>query len=160
MDLFGKKLNFIKQWLCIFSFVSEVKWTFEMNGTFPIPYIMCLFTEFEFIYKRKNLCKWKENIVPHSQIHDIILWTWTVGKVIFRFFFTHWMSFFAPCHLLFIEFIYATLPRTQRGQPIVLGSDPKGKNFLYCNGNSVIIRNIDVSLFFKWICHFNPILLH
>ncbi|XP_005187228.1 actin-interacting protein 1 [Musca domestica] len=41
------------------------------------------------------------------------------------------------------KFIYATLPRTQRGQPIVLGSDPKGKNFLYTNGNSVIIRNID-----------------
>ncbi|EDW19455.1 actin-interacting protein 1 [Drosophila mojavensis] len=39
--------------------------------------------------------------------------------------------------------IYASLPRTQRGQPIVLGSDPKGKNFLYTNGNSVIIRNIE-----------------
>ncbi|XP_017052051.1 actin-interacting protein 1 [Drosophila ficusphila] len=39
--------------------------------------------------------------------------------------------------------VYATLPRTQRGQPIVLGSDPKGKNFLYTNGNSVIIRNIE-----------------
>ncbi|GLH10745.1 Protein will die slowly [Gryllus bimaculatus] len=39
--------------------------------------------------------------------------------------------------------IYATLPRTQRGQPIVLGGDPKGKNFLYTNGNSVIIRNIE-----------------
>ncbi|KAH8236120.1 hypothetical protein KR032_006935 [Drosophila birchii] len=39
--------------------------------------------------------------------------------------------------------IYATLPRTQRGQPIVLGADPKGKNFLYTNGNSVIIRNIE-----------------
>ncbi|XP_034656301.1 actin-interacting protein 1 [Drosophila subobscura] len=39
--------------------------------------------------------------------------------------------------------IYATLPRTQRGQPIVLGADPKGKNFLYANGNSVIIRNIE-----------------
>ncbi|XP_030375243.1 actin-interacting protein 1 [Scaptodrosophila lebanonensis] len=38
---------------------------------------------------------------------------------------------------------YATLPRTQRGQPIVLGADPKGKNFLYTNGNSVIIRNIE-----------------
>lgn len=46
--------------------------------------------------------------------------------------------------VLFLEYIYATLPRTQRGQPIVLGGDPKGKNFLYCNGNSVIIRNIDV----------------
>ncbi|XP_032573936.1 actin-interacting protein 1 isoform X2 [Drosophila sechellia] len=41
------------------------------------------------------------------------------------------------------ENIYATLPRTQRGQPIVLGADPKGKNFLYTNGNSVIIRNIE-----------------
>uniref|UniRef100_A0A1L8E5C1 Actin-interacting protein 1 n=1 Tax=Nyssomyia neivai TaxID=330878 RepID=A0A1L8E5C1_9DIPT len=41
------------------------------------------------------------------------------------------------------KFIYATLPRTQRGQPIVLGGDPKGKNFLYANGNSVIIRNIE-----------------
>jgi len=41
------------------------------------------------------------------------------------------------------SYIYATLPRTQRGTPIVLGGDPKGKNFLYCNGNSVIIRNID-----------------
>jgi WD repeat-containing protein 1 (actin-interacting protein 1) len=28
----------------------------------------------------------------------------------------------------------------------VLGGDPKGKNFLYANGNSVIIRNIDVSV--------------
>lgn len=41
------------------------------------------------------------------------------------------------------KFIYATLPRTQRGQPIVLGGDPKGKNFLYTNGHSVIIRNIE-----------------
>ncbi|XP_060522216.1 actin-interacting protein 1 [Cylas formicarius] len=38
--------------------------------------------------------------------------------------------------------IYAALPKTQRGQPLVLGGDPKGKNFLYTNGNSVIIRNI------------------
>uniref|UniRef100_A0A1B6EZP9 Actin-interacting protein 1 n=1 Tax=Cuerna arida TaxID=1464854 RepID=A0A1B6EZP9_9HEMI len=41
------------------------------------------------------------------------------------------------------QYIYATLPRTARGQPIVLGGDPKGKNFLYTNGNSVIIRNIE-----------------
>lgn len=41
------------------------------------------------------------------------------------------------------KFTYATLPRTARGQPIVLGSDPKGNNFLYTNGNSVIIRNIE-----------------
>lgn len=26
----------------------------------------------------------------------------------------------------------------------MLGGDPKGKNFLYTNGNSVIIRNIEV----------------
>lgn len=44
----------------------------------------------------------------------------------------------------FPEYIFATLPRTQRGQPLVLGGDPKGKNFLYTNGNSVIIRNIEV----------------
>ncbi|EFN72255.1 Putative actin-interacting protein 1 [Camponotus floridanus] len=41
------------------------------------------------------------------------------------------------------KYIFAALPRTQRGQPLVLGGDPKGKNFLYTNGNSVIIRNID-----------------
>ncbi|KAL5290089.1 WDR1 family protein [Megaselia abdita] len=41
------------------------------------------------------------------------------------------------------KYTYATLPRTIRGQPIVLGADPKGKNFLYTNGNSVIIRNIE-----------------
>lgn len=44
------------------------------------------------------------------------------------------------------ESIYASLPKTQRGQPLVLGGDPKGKNFLYTNGNSVIIRNIEVSI--------------
>ncbi|KAL2722716.1 actin-interacting protein 1 [Vespula squamosa] len=41
------------------------------------------------------------------------------------------------------KYIFAALPKTQRGQPLVLGGDPKGKNFLYTNGNSVIIRNID-----------------
>jgi len=39
--------------------------------------------------------------------------------------------------------LFASLPKTQRGQPIVLGADPKGKNFLYTHGNSVIIRNIE-----------------
>lgn len=52
---------------------------------------------------------------------------------------------------MFAEYIFATLPRTQRGQPLVLGGDPKGKNFLYTNGNSVIIRNIDVSIVCKII---------
>lgn len=39
--------------------------------------------------------------------------------------------------------IFASLPRTTRGSFTVLGSDPKGKNFLYVNGNSVFIRNIE-----------------
>ncbi len=29
--------------------------------------------------------------------------------------------------------------------PIVISGDPKGKNFLYANGNSVLIRDIAVS---------------
>lgn len=36
----------------------------------------------------------------------------------------------------------ASLPRTERGNAIVLGADPKGNNFLYTNGNSVVIRDI------------------
>jgi len=36
----------------------------------------------------------------------------------------------------------ATLPRTERGKPLVLSADPKGENFLYTNNNSVIIRNL------------------
>ncbi|KAK7076863.1 WD repeat-containing protein 1 [Halocaridina rubra] len=39
--------------------------------------------------------------------------------------------------------VWACLPRTQRGQPIVLNVDPKGKKLLYANNNSVIIRDID-----------------
>lgn len=38
--------------------------------------------------------------------------------------------------------IWASLPRTQRGQPVVLGCDPKGEKLLYGHGNSVIIRDI------------------
>lgn len=45
--------------------------------------------------------------------------------------------------VLFAEYTFAALPRTQRGTPLVLGGDPKGKNFLYTNGNSVIIRDIE-----------------
>ncbi|BFY98615.1 hypothetical protein BsWGS_01655 [Bradybaena similaris] len=36
----------------------------------------------------------------------------------------------------------ASLPRTTRGQAIVVNGDPKGENFLYCNGSSIFIRNI------------------
>ncbi|CAF1114952.1 unnamed protein product [Didymodactylos carnosus] len=46
-------------------------------------------------------------------------------------------------NIVFLVSVFASLPRTTRGQPIVLGSDPKGKTFLYTNGNSVFIRNID-----------------
>jgi len=44
----------------------------------------------------------------------------------------------------YLEYTFATLPRTQRGTPLVLGGDPKGQNFLYANNNSVIIRSIEV----------------
>lgn len=37
---------------------------------------------------------------------------------------------------------YAAVPSTTRGKPVHLGGDPKGKNFLYCCGSSVFIRNI------------------
>ena len=40
------------------------------------------------------------------------------------------------------RYIFSSLPRTERGQPIVLDKDPKGETFLYCHGNSVIIRNL------------------
>lgn len=57
--------------------------------------------------------------------------------------------FLSNCFQFFFitEYIFAALPKTQRGQPLVLGGDPKGKNFLYTNGNSVIIRNIDVNCY-------------
>jgi hypothetical protein len=50
--------------------------------------------------------------------------------------------------------IFASLPRTTRGQPIVLGADPKGKTFLYTNGNSVFIRNIEVRFDFLFYLYF------
>eukprot|EP01136_Pigoraptor_vietnamica_P017135 Opistho-1_new@61875 len=41
-----------------------------------------------------------------------------------------------------LQRVYAALPHTARGIPVHLGGDPKGKNFIYTNGNSVIIRDI------------------
>ncbi|RHZ52609.1 hypothetical protein Glove_460g59 [Diversispora epigaea] len=38
--------------------------------------------------------------------------------------------------------IYACTPSTIRGKTVKLGLDPKGQNFLYTNGKTVIIRNI------------------
>ncbi|KAJ8382280.1 hypothetical protein SKAU_G00030580 [Synaphobranchus kaupii] len=39
--------------------------------------------------------------------------------------------------------VFASLPQTERGVAKVIGGDPKGTNFLYTNGKSVLIRNID-----------------
>ncbi len=41
------------------------------------------------------------------------------------------------------RFTLASLPRTQRGQPLVLGASPDGSKFIYCHGHSVIIRELD-----------------
>jgi len=38
--------------------------------------------------------------------------------------------------------LYAPLPKTERGKPVLLGGDPKGENVLYCNGSDVIIRSL------------------
>ncbi|KAJ3172014.1 hypothetical protein HDU88_006826 [Geranomyces variabilis] len=37
---------------------------------------------------------------------------------------------------------YAPQPSTERGRPVHMSGDPKGGNFLYTNGRSVIIRNL------------------
>ena len=59
-----------------------------------------------------------------------------------------WLILCQVCKICYVivtvEGTFATLPRTARGVAIVLGGDPKGKNFLYTNGNSVIIRDIAV----------------
>lgn len=47
--------------------------------------------------------------------------------------------------LFFVESVFASLPQMERGVAKVIGGDPKCNNFLYTNGKSVIIRNIDVS---------------
>lgn len=49
-----------------------------------------------------------------------------------------------------IEYTLAPLPQTNRGEGIKLGKDPKGKNFVYTNGKSVFIRDIEVCR----SCHF------
>jgi hypothetical protein len=36
------------------------------------------------------------------------------------------------------------LPAAQRGKPTLIGGDPQGENILYCLGNDVIIRSIQV----------------
>jgi len=41
-----------------------------------------------------------------------------------------------------LEKVFASLPRTVRGLPLVISGDPNGKKVLYCNGNNVYIREI------------------
>ncbi|VDK51990.1 unnamed protein product [Anisakis simplex] len=41
------------------------------------------------------------------------------------------------------EAVFASLPRTTRGLPLVVGGSPDGKKIVYCNGNSVFIRNME-----------------
>ncbi|KAI9288350.1 WD40-repeat-containing domain protein [Umbelopsis sp. AD052] len=38
---------------------------------------------------------------------------------------------------------FAPLPQTTRGQPVKVEADPKGKNFVYTNGKTVFIRNLE-----------------
>lgn len=42
-----------------------------------------------------------------------------------------------------LKHVFPSLPKTERGKPIVINGDPKGENFLYTNGNSVFIRDIN-----------------
>lgn len=55
------------------------------------------------------------------------------------------MSLLRECFVLLAGCVFASMPRTARGQFTVLGGDPKGENFLYANGNNVFIRDINVS---------------
>jgi hypothetical protein len=45
-----------------------------------------------------------------------------------------------------IEYTFAPLPHTNRGESIKLEADPKGKTFAYTNGKSVFIRDLEVVL--------------
>jgi len=49
---------------------------------------------------------------------------------------------------LISENTFAGLPRTVRGRPICLKTDPKGKSFTYVNGNSIFIRDVEVQFLF------------
>ncbi|CAG8462330.1 3803_t:CDS:10 [Diversispora eburnea] len=49
--------------------------------------------------------------------------------------------------------IYACTPSTIRGKAVQLGLDPKGQNFLYTNGKTVIIRNIAVKIATEYTGH-------
>ncbi|ORZ01469.1 WD40-repeat-containing domain protein [Syncephalastrum racemosum] len=52
------------------------------------------------------------------------------------------------------KYTFAPLPHTIRGESIKLDSDPKGKNFLYANGKSIFIRDIqNPSLATEYVGH-------
>ncbi|XP_071372656.1 WD repeat-containing protein 1 isoform X2 [Centroberyx affinis] len=55
-----------------------------------------------------------------------------------------------------LKHVFASLPQMERGVAKVLGGDPKGNNFLYTNGKSVIIRNIDGHSRFVNCVRFSP----
>eukprot|EP00054_Salpingoeca_dolichothecata_P016768 m.98917 g.98917 ORF g.98917 m.98917 type:complete len:613 (-) comp22138_c0_seq1:57-1895(-) len=42
-----------------------------------------------------------------------------------------------------LKTLYVSGPTVERGRPLILKGDPKGKNFIYTNGNQVIIRNLE-----------------
>lgn len=46
--------------------------------------------------------------------------------------------------IYYTEKVFAALPTAERGKPVKITGDPKGENFLYCNGQSIFIRNIQV----------------
>ena len=64
------------------------------------------------------------------------------------FFFQRYGIFWDQAYSCLTGRIFSTLPKTVRGAPTVLKGDPKGKNFLYTNGTSVIIRDIEVGLIY------------
>jgi hypothetical protein len=49
-------------------------------------------------------------------------------------------------HQFCAERTLCTLPRTTRGLPLVITASPDGRTLVYCNGNSVIMRDIVVRL--------------
>lgn len=44
------------------------------------------------------------------------------------------------------EKTFATLPRTTRGMPVALTASPDGQTIVYTNGNSIIMRNVQVRI--------------
>ncbi|XP_029446779.1 WD repeat-containing protein 1 [Rhinatrema bivittatum] len=55
-----------------------------------------------------------------------------------------------------IKNVFASLPQIERGVSKVFGGDPKGNNFLYTNGKSVIIRNVEDHSRFVNCVRFSP----